>query len=685
MPRAEEIGEPFSYNPQVQQAYVAQQQQQQAQQATIRLGGGYIPPSPVRRPTQVPTAPTVKEPRGAEYTGGYEKQFVAYGAVPQPQPQAQAQYIVHTRPSPYGARDYTTLIPVLRKPSPAQPLEYTIAAKAFVEKGTKTWRKEEFEKEFGVEIAGLPVGALITGYTEQPYGTYEISYVSPTKVTFPTKDYAGLTVGAAKRLVMEERELASFIAPLLIKAKEEKWPRLSETLAVGSIERGAVSAVESSIELVFPYPTPTPKHHGLGYLVFEAPIPEKAGYIAGELAVSLVVGYALSGPITWGTEQLAKVGGKIAEHVPEGVKEWAKFGGGGKAWERVSGAVKEVTPSLRGSRVDVWLAKHSGIYYRVTGGVAKGEIALGEFEVYGLPELEAEAAAWSILGSAPRLGGVYVARGVGGGFAGAKALPHLIYHGGKISVGYLRELSYAPPSEAQLTPLVSQQQLTRMGVQPYFPKVSATFTRETGKLLMPTLVAAGAIGMARLAEPKQLKQLKTKVATVPKISLEPVLEEPTLALQRIAYSPVAGIEQPQRLKPKVAILPKVTLKPIAVESMLAFQRVKYTPLEEFAPRLKERGKIAFVPTLTHAQAVGLKQLTTQITVPAIPTPTIPTFTVPKAAGFGYWPRGGGWDQLKGVGAFRGKWFKRTHPIKTYQEMMRTFGFRVPIQKKRRKR
>lgn len=71
--------------------------------------------------------------------------------------------------------------------------------------------------------------------------------------------------------------------------------------------------------------------------------------------------------------------------------------------------LKSLFPAYKGSRLDVWLAKHSPKYYKTTGGIARGEVA-GKLQSKYMPTLQESLAVKRAFGMsiAPRTGGVLV-------------------------------------------------------------------------------------------------------------------------------------------------------------------------------------------------------------------------------------------------------------------------------------
>lgn len=183
-------------------------------------------------------------------------------------------------------------------------------------------------------------------------------------------------------------------------------------------------------------------------------------------------------------------------------KQHIKFSRLAKGYHQTRLAIKSKLPIWRGTRLDVFLAKHSARYYRKTGGLTRGEIefrgittgqAIGfgygkEFtlalpETYG--EYMARETVWKAL-QTPRMGGVTIYKLLGPTPEKTLTLPHLISRKGFYSIGYLGETSFkkgeiqlttraranllrADRQFSELTPFVSQSLVTRMGIHPHIP------------------------------------------------------------------------------------------------------------------------------------------------------------------------------------------------------------------------
>lgn len=359
----------------------------------------------------------------------------------------------------------------------------------------------------------------------------------------------------------------------------------------------------------------------------------------------LHAGYLVGG--LFGTYVEAKAMGFAAKKVWAGIKvvtpefikhpiyQTVKFGRVAK----LAHQVKLAAPSFRGSRLDVFLTKHSKWYYRTTRGIAHGEVAIPRVtERISLGQLKASMGAWELT-QAPRTGGVWIGK-VAIAPIKTKVLPHLISRGGLVSIGFLREVSYdaEPYWRRGLLPFVTQQQVTRLGLIPYVPKIVST----TGKKGVSMLGAGLALTVPKLV-----------VSQVPKL-------------------------QPRK---KMVVTPKVW------QPTLAYEREKIRPLTLLEPKVKQRERL--VPTLRlpqiqeQPQAPTLKIPTLQIPTLDIPTPQVPKLDVPTYPLYPRVPRGGR-DVSRGARGLFGTWFKREHKVASPKEVAsRFFGERKPRKKKRK--
>lgn len=501
--------------------------------------------------------------------------------------------------------------PETTKPAAKTQPAYTIPAEAYVPPETKkTWTPAQFEQEYGVK-PDIPKGSIITKVEETKEG-YRIHYVTPTKVTFKQREHKGR---------WSELSLAPYIAPTLISIKKAKLRRLSETLPEGSFERGFIASSESFAETFFPYPTPRPRHHELGYIIFEAPIPEKLGYLTGEIAQAAVMGKILEGPITVASEQIVKVGKKV---VPESVKHAAKFGRLAKAVHKAKLSYVERVPwePWRGSKPDVWLAKHSKWYFAKTRGLAKGEVVLPEISKH--PAVKTMPHLYKIKQMGPiwkRIKEPLIAEDVAWQLAKTPGASGI----------WVRNVGLAPVKEkTRLLPQVTQTLVTRMGIHPYVPRMVTT----TGKKGVRQVT----IGLG--------------VSTFAKTVMKP--------------------RPPQRLRRKVW------------EPTFEREREKLRPLTILQPKEKERKRAAAKVAQALIQPQVLRQK--EIAVLDIPQPQRPTLgTLPRYPPF-WLPRGPRETGGRRFESLFGKWFYKKHPIPSGEKLAKEFmSLGLKRRKRKRKR
>lgn len=338
---------------------------------------------------------------------------------------------------------------------------------------------------------------------------------------------------------------------------------------------------------------------------------------------------------------IAKALGKITGHPRVRVSRPAKLVHRAKLW-RI-----EHLPAYRASRLDIWLAKHSRWYYAKTGGIAPGEVVLPlATEPISYAKLEAVSSAFEMT-VAPRTGGVWVGKYFIEPTA-KKGLPHMfisVSRGFVAGPAYLKQYGFERVSpETMLTPLVSQQQLTRMGIYPYVPKVVTVSTVATRQLF-----GWGALTLGRGLIPKAKRKYRrvSPVLVTPKL----LKWQPTLAFERLKLRPLELLER--REKEKVAPILKVS--PIA----------KAKSIEKVAMRQVQVPKQIQLPKFVVPHPYITRR--TPIPEPPILPPT----------------RRGGIDTSQIGRDFLGKWFKRKHPILTPKELMQKVGFAEP--KRRRKK
>lgn len=374
-----------------------------------------------------------------------------------------------------------------------------------------------------------------------------------------------------------------------------------------------------------------------------------SGYAFGTLAGELLVGkYVYGKTLTQGVAW-AK-GTRIAQTI--------KF-------TRVAKTVttlKNKFPTIKGSRVDVWLAQHSRWYYGKTSGIAVGEVSIPPSGRVSLGTLRASQVSAFML-DAPRTSGIWI--GKSWFEPTKKSLKHLFFRKGVLSTGYLSELGFRKSAieivaeQRSVLPIVTQTQVTRMGIIPYVGG-KQTFM---GSSLLNQIAVSFAIGLT----PKLRMQPK----------LEPLEWQPTLAREREKFRTIT-LERVKQKQKQLLIFPS-----------LQRLQLKHQPLRQiFHPKLRK--KEAVVPSLILPMRVITKQEPKPLVVPKLiqtpkyvyPPPRIvpPILTPPIIPPFRR-PIGGA-DVSRAVAGLREMWFKRTHPIKTHGEMWNTFSFGP---KKRRKK
>jgi len=450
------------------------------------------------------------------------------------------------------------------------------------------------------------------------------------------------------------------VAELLPKDKREAYlgtveplTHVRETPALKSFERfarvpvGFVASFERYVQPGLPTPSTAvfePIFYGTTkeaeFLV------EHPGYALGALLGEWVQARYIFGP-------LVERGWRGVKAVtPKAVKDVFKFGPVGRVIHKT----------------DLWVKGRLPERFRM-GPINRGEIVIPPApQRISLGTLKASELAWQLT-QAPRTGGVWLSKT----FIEPTKVPmkHLFYIGGKISVGYLRDLTYVSPAAQQrdLLPFVTQTKLTRMGVLPYIPKVTVAPRLSS---VARTLVGFSVSGLAKtLVQAKEptYQERRVKAITVPKL-LEVPKWTPTLAFEREKFRTIPfEIVEPKRRKK--AIIPIPVLKPVVGE----VPKIEVVPSELIQ---KEREMLVAIPKLKQVQ----KQTPFQppILIPPRPTPDIPTprppylFRLPEGM-FG-----------KRKGGLFGAWFLKKHPLPTGAELSRRLlGKKKRKKKTRRKR
>lgn len=498
---------------------------------------------------------------------------------------------------------------------------------------------EQFEKKYNIPAPKtIPKEAIITKVTEVK-GEYTIEYVEPAKPE-PKATWQETTIAGA----ISQKGLVSFFAELLAPylPEEKRQPYLESMAVVSELYEPKVVPISSKTFAGFiagpekyyrmargepapPMPVSSLISVGLGDPKELIEL-EKAGTQFGVGALFWEIGEAYV--IGKGVEKLGK------KLIPESIKHAAKFGKVAKATYKAKLTVKSVLPSFRGSRVDVWMAKHFKPYYAKTG-IARGEVALTQIpERIGLTHLEAGQLAWKLT-EAPRTSGVWL-RSVGFAPAKTKVLPHLISRGGQVSVGYLKTLSIEEPYwQRGLLPYVTQTQVTRMGIIPYTPKIVSGLGKKA--TLTPLL------GLAVVSIPKLRKDVWQPTYAHTKETLRILtLEKPTLK-QRKKLIPIHKVSQLEKQISKLETLTLQTQKQrqIQKQEQRQLQRMGFPKTPQLAKEIK------------------------------LPTMRIPELFRKKR-------------KKKRIGE---EWFWKKHELMTVKEVAQSFSLPIPgtRRKKRRKK
>lgn len=306
-----------------------------------------------------------------------------------------------------------------------------------------------------------------------------------------------------------------------------------------------------------------------------------------------------------------------------------------------------------------WIGWKEKIVMRVTGArpyVARGEVALPQLTgEISFKQLQASQVAWEMT-ETPRMGGVWL-RNLGVAPAKTKVLPHLIARAGKISVGYLRELSYEEPLwKRGLLPYVTQTQVTRAGILPYVPKAIVTTGKQGIKYLA---VGFGLTALTKVKPDIDVLRFERTIKPLQLLTIEPK----------------------QKKKGRQVFLPKMW------RPTLMFEREKFRPLTIETPAPKQTEKLIPMLRLPPLQIPTQKPFTIQkITqIPTLRTPPVPTQPRLAPPPLPYRLPHGGRDVSRGRRGLFGLWFKRTHKIKTPEQMLQAFRLTPRKTKKRKKK
>ena len=355
-----------------------------------------------------------------------------------------------------------------------------------------------------------------------------------------------------------------------------RGPEYERTKAQRELTAGAVGIPEGWVRPDIPTPAGALVGIVLGrpeqleaYTTGEVSLAYLLGGLGGTYVEAKAFGYGLSK--AWGG--LRKAGYAIGKtRYGRPVYEAYKFG-----------RVARVAHKAR-----VGLQRYVPEYFK-KGAITRGEVSIPPApETVSLKALEATDLAWQLT-QAPRTGGVWV----GKSFIAEGAKPpmkHLFYTGGKVSVGYLRDLSYVSPARRQeaLLPYVTQTQVTRMGIMPHVPR---TVTHAGRGLVSQAIVGTGTATLLKgLRRPQRLKRGE-KAEAVP--------VDETLARTRERLRQVALLEE--REKQKGRMVPVLKTPSMLVQAQVPSteqvitQKSVLVPKTPFPPQIFETSPIKWFP------------------------------------------------------------------------------------------
>ena len=357
-----------------------------------------------------------------------------------------------------------------------------------------------------------------------------------------------------------------------------RGPEYERTKAQRELTAGAVGIPESWVRPDIPTPAGALVGTVLGrpeqleaYTTGEVSLAYLLGGLGGTYVEAKAFGYGLSK--AWGG--LRKAGYTIGKtRYGRPVYEAYKFG-----------RVARVAHKAR-----VGLQRYVPEYFK-KGVLTRGEVSppvIPKGTPIGLEHLTAIRAGWA-LEVAPRTSGVTI----GKSFITEGMKPpmrHLFYTGGKVSVGYLRDLSYVSPARRQeaLLPYVTQTQVTRMGIIPHVPR---TVTHAGRGLVSQIIVGTGTATLLKgLRRPQRLKRGE-KAEAVP--------VDETLARTRERLRQVALLEE--REKQKGRMVPVLKTPSMLVQAQVPSteqvitQKSVLVPKTPFPPQIFETSPIKWFP------------------------------------------------------------------------------------------
>lgn len=152
-------------------------------------------------------------------------------------------------------------------------------------------------------------------------------------------------------------------------------------------------------------------------------------------------------------------------------------------------------------------------------------------------------------------------------------------------------------------------------------------------------------------------------------------------IQSTVFTPTTNLNQNLREQTQPSLILDTNIK-----SLTKTTETNLKPIFTVNQETKKMPKVNITPIQKQPQIIVPKQTQPQIpkqkqpiiTVPRPTTTTIPrfktpTFSPPKNKFFPSFGIGGGFDNVAGRRGFGGQWFLKKHKIKTYSQMLQTFG------------
>jgi hypothetical protein len=239
-------------------------------------------------------------------------------------------------------------------------------------------------------------------------------------------------------------------------------------------------------------------------------------------------------------------------------------------------------------------------------------------------------------------------------------LPQNIKALGKVTAGKTRyKLKLATPDDKLLkserTPLKFTAQIQQQEVKQTVTQIEKTMLSQPTKTKASTMTSGGASRVVAGVYPGTQKQSfeteETQFLTMPNTSLK--LDKP----QMIFHNPIMGTQQNQKvnqlpkISPQLSFLRQPTITRPTTSSMLTpLTTPLFNQKIDTKPMQISQFKTAQMPKLAQAQ------------MPKMKVPLMPSLSL-----------GGGFDNLGPKGNRTGQWFQKKHKIKTYSQMLRTFG------------